>query len=186
MCMSRVCWNLLMILEAKKFRPISAQYAKKLIVCRAQKSGKCHIDFGYPLRKNALTSRCLLRSGSNSQQNYIGTYFTHFWSQIQKFSSDPPTLKALNLRVSVSSWKILNSSFFFIGILISVFSFFLLFIFFLFLVLFGLWTFLSALGTFLQNFQFWTFGARFRLRSLLFFLFFIFFLFLFWTCLRID
>ena len=88
--LSRVFLNLLMILEAKKFWPISAQYAEKLIVYRVPKSQKWHIDFGYPLRKNALTSRCLLRSGSNSQQNYIGTYWTHFWSQIKKFSSDPP------------------------------------------------------------------------------------------------
>ena len=76
--LSRVCCYLLMILEAKKFRPISAQYSKKLIVCHVPKPQKYHVDFGHPLRKMAVTSRPLPRLGSNSQENYDETSFTHF------------------------------------------------------------------------------------------------------------
>ena len=92
--LSRVCRNLLMILAAKKFWPISAQYAIKLIVCCLPKSQKCHVDFGHSLRKMTVTSRPLLRSGSNSQDDLIRTSSTRFLTQLRKKCCDPPTLKA--------------------------------------------------------------------------------------------
>ena len=91
--LSRVCWNLLVMLVAKKFEPISIQYAKKCIVCHVPKTRKCHVDFGHSLRKIALTSRPLPRSGSNSQDNLIRTSSTRFLTQLEKKYCDPPTLK---------------------------------------------------------------------------------------------
>ena len=82
---------------SNNFWPISAQYSRKSIVRNVRKTRKSHVDFGHPLRKIALTYRPLPRSGLNSQDTLIGTSSTRFWSQLKNFSSDPPTLKVLNL-----------------------------------------------------------------------------------------
>ena len=79
---------------SKNFWPISAQHSRKSIVRNVRKTWKSLVDFGHSLRKIALTSRPLPRSGSNSQDTLIGTSSTRFWSQLENFSSDPPTLKA--------------------------------------------------------------------------------------------
>ena len=78
---------------SKNFWPISAQHSRKPIVRNVQKTRKSHADFGHPLRKTTVTSRCVPRLGSNSQDTLIGTSSTHFLSQLKNFSSDPPTLK---------------------------------------------------------------------------------------------
>ena len=80
---------------SKNFRPISAQHSRKSIVRNVQKTRKSHVDFGHPLRKIALTSRPLPRSGSNLQGTLIGTSSTRFLCQLENFSSDPPTLKQI-------------------------------------------------------------------------------------------
>ena len=78
---------------SKNFWPINVHRSRKLIVCKVQKPWKSHVDFGHPLRKIAVTSRPLPRSGSNLQGTLIGTSSTRFLSQLKNFSSDPPTLK---------------------------------------------------------------------------------------------
>ena len=80
---------------SKNFRPITIQYSRELIICHVSKSRKIHVDFGHSLRKITLTSRPLPRSGSNSQDNLIGTSSTRFYSQLKNFSSDPPPLTLL-------------------------------------------------------------------------------------------
>ena len=78
---------------SKNFWPISAQHSRKSIVRNIRKTRKSHVDFGYPLRKTAVTSRYVSQSGSNLQGTLIRTSSTHFLSQLKIFSSDPPTLK---------------------------------------------------------------------------------------------